>query len=211
MSWAAYSQGKVAEAQSKEERLIAADPNSSHTNDAKLFLRMTAPTTVTLGRRATGGRTRLAGRSKPRAGAVFSSATSIAAQRIRCCHCRVYRSPESLPRSAPARSVLAWLYAKHREARRTNDLAMKARKTLPDDPELAQVLAELSYQRKDFAYAIQLLQNSSQKRPLDSKNLYYLGMSHFRAACQKAQSQKALRQALAAGLPDPLASTVGVF
>jgi uncharacterized protein HemY len=53
------------------------------------------------------------------------------------------------------------------------DLVTKARKALPDDPELAQILGELSYQRKEFAYAAQLLRRSSAKRPLDAKYLYY--------------------------------------
>ena len=92
-----------------------------------------------------------------------------------------------------------------KSATKRYDLAVKARKALPDDPELAQILAELSYQRKEFAYAVQLLRQSSEKRPLDAKYLYYLGMSHLKAN-EKLQGREALDQALAAGLEDPLAS-----
>ena len=110
------------------------------------------------------------------------------------------------PDFASAQKRLAALYAADPERRdQAYDLVMKARKTLPDDPELAQILAELSYQRQEFAYAVQLLRRSSEKRPLDAKYLYYLGMSHLKAN-EKPQSREALRQALAAGLPDPLAS-----
>ena len=110
------------------------------------------------------------------------------------------------PDFAPAQKRLAALYAEDPEKReQAYDLVMKARKALPDDPELAQILAELSYQRKEFAYAAQLLRRSSEKRPLDAKSLYYLGMSHLKAN-EKPQSREALRQALAAGLQDPLAS-----
>ena len=110
------------------------------------------------------------------------------------------------PDFAPAQKRLASLYAEDPEKRdQAYDLVIKARKALPDDPELAQILAELSYQRKEFAYAVQLLRRSSKKRPLDAKYLYYLGMSHLKAD-EKLESREALRQALAAGLPDPLAS-----
>ena len=74
------------------------------------------------------------------------------------------------PDFAPAQKRLASLYAADPEKRdQAYDLVMKARKALPDDPELAQILAELSYQRKEFAYAAQLLRESSEKRPLDAK------------------------------------------
>ena len=110
------------------------------------------------------------------------------------------------PDFAPAQKRLASLYLETSDKRdQAYDLAVKARRTLPDDPELAELLAELSYQRKEFAYAVQLLRQSAKKRPLDAKHLYYLGMSHLKAK-DKVQSREALDQALAAGLPDPLAS-----
>ena len=110
------------------------------------------------------------------------------------------------PDFAPAQKRLAALYAEDAEKREdAYDLVMKARKALPDDPELDQILAELSYQRKDFAYAAQLLRRSSEKGPLDAKYLYYLGMSHLKAN-DKPQSREALRRALEAGLQEPLAS-----
>ena len=110
------------------------------------------------------------------------------------------------PDFAPAQKRLASLYLEIPEKREeAYDLAVKAREALPDDPELAQILAELSYQRKEFAYAVQLLRQSAKKRPLDAKYLYYLGMSHLKAK-DKIQSREALDQALAAGLEDPLAA-----
>jgi hypothetical protein len=108
--------------------------------------------------------------------------------------------------SQPALKQLASLYAENPEKRgEAYELAMKVRKTLSDDPELIQTLAELSYQRKEFAYAVKLLRQSSEKKLLDAKSLYYLGMSHLRAN-EKQQSREALQEAVAAGLPDPLAS-----
>ena len=110
------------------------------------------------------------------------------------------------PNFAPAQKRLASLYLEIPEKREeAYNLAVKARQALPDDPELAQILAELSYQRNEFAYTVQLLRQSAKKKPLDAKHLYYLGMSHLKAK-DKTQSREALDQALAAGLKDPLAA-----
>src|SRR5207244_3352358 len=84
------------------------------------------------------------------------------------------------------------------------ELAMKARKTLPGDPELARTLAELSFKRNEFPYAIQLFQESAAKEPLLATDLYYLGMAQLQSR-QDAKGRETLQQALAAGLQDPLA------
>jgi len=60
------------------------------------------------------------------------------------------------------------------------DLATKARKTLPDDPQLSELLGRLSYEKKEYPRAIQLFHETARKRPLD--------------------------QALAGGLQEPLTS-----
>jgi Flp pilus assembly protein TadD, contains TPR repeats len=50
---------------------------------------------------------------------------------------------------------------------------------MPDDPDLAKTLGVLSFQRKEYSRAIQLLQQSESKKPLDGKSLFALGMAHF--------------------------------
>jgi uncharacterized protein HemY len=82
-------------------------------------------------------------------------------------------------------------------------LAVKARNALPDDPELAKILGEISYKRKEFGYAIQLFQESARQKPLRGTDLYYLGMSQLQAS-QDSESRKTLEQALSAGLQEPL-------
>jgi uncharacterized protein HemY len=110
------------------------------------------------------------------------------------------------PDFAPAQKQLATLYLENPATfDRAYDLAMKARKTLPDDPEVARTLGELCYQRKDYAYALQLLRESAKRKSLDAKALYYLGMSYLTAQ-EERQSQDALKRSLAAGLQEPLAS-----
>jgi tetratricopeptide (TPR) repeat protein len=110
------------------------------------------------------------------------------------------------PDFSPAQKELASIYLGNPEKRdEAYNLAAKARKTLPDDPELAQILAEASFQKREFAYAIQLLQQSANVKPLGARQLYYLGMSHLKAN-EKAQSREALQKALEAGLPDRFAT-----
>jgi TolA-binding protein len=76
---------------------------------------------------------------------------------------------------------------------------------LPGDPELAELLGRLSYEKKEYPRAVQLLQESARKRPLDADSLFYLGMSQFQSR-QKTEAQGVLNQALVAGLQEPLAT-----
>jgi Flp pilus assembly protein TadD len=85
------------------------------------------------------------------------------------------------------------------------ELATKARKALPDDPQLSELLGRLSYEKKEYPRAIQLFQETARKRPLDANSLFYLGMSQLQAS-QKAEARGALNQALAGGLQEPRAS-----
>ena len=207
-AWAAYSLGKVGEARQAMQRVLRAATDSSRSSDAKLFLAMTVPDQEGANPIAAESEVDRALEANPdyvpalmaQAAILFKRGESETAATI---YSEVLRR---FPDFAPALKRLASLYAEDPEKRdQAYKLVIKARKALPDDPELAQILAELSYQRKEFAYAAQLLRRSSEKRPLDAKHLYYLGMSYLKAD-EKLQSQEALRQALAAGLPDPLAS-----
>jgi uncharacterized protein HemY len=111
-----------------------------------------------------------------------------------------------LPNFAPAQKRLAALYAQNPSTvAAAYDMATKARKTLPDDPELSDLLGRLSYEKKEYPRAIQLLQESARKKALDADSLFYLGMSQLQAR-QKAEAQGVLNQALVAGLQEPRAS-----
>ncbi len=110
------------------------------------------------------------------------------------------------PDCEPAQKALALFYADDPNKRGpAYDLAIKARKAQPDDPEIAQLLAELSYHRNEFDYAAQLLKGSADKKPLSARYLYYLGMAQFKTN-NKPQSLEALRQSLTSGLQEPLAA-----
>jgi tetratricopeptide (TPR) repeat protein len=113
---------------------------------------------------------------------------------------------EQFPDFAPAQKHLAALYLKDPSALdKAYEFAIKARRTLSGDPELARTLGEISYRRKEYSRALQLLQESARTTPLDANGLYYLGMSYLEAK-QKPQAREALERALATGLQEPLAS-----
>jgi tetratricopeptide (TPR) repeat protein len=111
-----------------------------------------------------------------------------------------------LPDFAPAQKRLATLYAQEpTTTAAAYDLAAKARKTLPADAELAELLGRLSYEKKEYQRAIQLLQESARKRTLSANSLFYLGMSQLQTR-QKTEARDVLNQALMGGLQEPLAS-----
>ena len=109
------------------------------------------------------------------------------------------------PDFAPAQKYLAAIYANEpANAEKAYDLANKARRTLVDDPDLRRTLGALSYQRKEYARAVQLLQESGRKKPLDGKSLFFLGMAQVQLG-HKAEAKEILDRALASGIPDDLA------
>jgi tetratricopeptide (TPR) repeat protein len=110
------------------------------------------------------------------------------------------------PEFALAQKRLAALYAQDPSTlAAAYNLAAKARKTLSDDPGLTELLGRLSYEKKEYPRAVQLLQESASQRPLDANSLFYLGMSQLEAR-QTEEARGALNQALAGGLQEPLAT-----
>ena len=207
-AWAAFSLGKVSEARQTMQRVLTAAPDSNESSDAKLFLAMTALDQEGSALASAESEVEQVLKTDPKYVPAHMAHAGILLQRgeskpAAAIYTEVLRR---FPDFAPAQKRLASLYAEDPEKRdEAYDLAIKARRALPDDPELAQILAELSYKRKEYAYAVKLLRQSAEKRPLDAKYLYYLGMSHLETK-DNIKSREALDQALAAGLQDPLAT-----
>ena len=100
---------------------------------------------------------------------------------------------------------LASIYANQpANASKAYELANKARRSLVDDPDLAKTLGILSFQRKEYVRAVQFLQESETRKPLDGKSLFMLGMAHLKLG-HKTDARKVLDQAVAVGVPDDLA------
>src|ERR1044071_6773651 len=106
------------------------------------------------------------------------------------------------PDLAPAQKHLAVLYAEDQSTMTAAyDAASKARKALPDDPELAELLGRLSYQKKEYLRAVQLLQETARKKTLDANSLFYLGMAQLQAR-QSPEAKGVINEALARGLQE---------
>jgi tetratricopeptide (TPR) repeat protein len=206
--WAAYSLGKVSEARELMERTLKVAPAPEISGDAQSFLRMTAldrnpKEAVTLEPEV-----QKLLKADPNYVPALTVRAAIEEQRgeAKTAIATYDAILQRFPDFAPAQKHLAVLYLKEPATLdKAYDLAVKARKALPDDPELARTLGEISYQRKDYSRALQLLQESGRKNPLDAAGLYYLGVSHLELK-QKPQATQDLERALAAGLQEPFAS-----
>jgi Tfp pilus assembly protein PilF len=205
-AWTAYSLGRVSEARSIMQRVLEAHPNPRQSSDATSFLAMTAleQNPEELAKSEPEIQNLLA--TEPRYIPALLAQADLQAQRGDTKPAAITYNDvlHRYPDFAPAQKRLASLYLEDpTRLDEAYDLALKARNGLPDDPELAKILGEISYKRREFTYAIQLFQESARRKPLRGKDLYYLGMSQLRAS-QDAESRKTLEQALTAGLQEPL-------
>jgi tetratricopeptide (TPR) repeat protein len=208
LAWAAYSLGKVNEARDAMQKVLNNNPDSARAADAKKFLALTAldenPKELVVAE--TDVQKEL--KADPDYVPALMAKAALDAQ-----HGEIKQATETYsgilrrwPEFAPVQKRLAALDAQDpSNITAAYDLATKARKTLSDDPELAELLGRLSYEKKEYPRAIQLLQESARKKALDADSLFYLGMSQLQAR-QKAEAQEVLNQALVAGLQEPRAS-----
>jgi tetratricopeptide (TPR) repeat protein len=208
LAWTAYSLGKVNEARDAMQKVVTKNPESPEAADAKKFLTLTALGENPKELMAADTQVQQELKSNPDYVPALMAQAALDAQ-----HGQVKLATETyveilrrLPDFAPAQKRLAALDAQDPStAAAAYDLATKARKALPDDPELAELLARLSYEKKEYPRAIQLLQESARKRTLDADSLFYLGMSQLQAK-QTVEARGVLNQALVAGLQEPRAS-----
>ena len=208
LAWAAYSLGKVPEAERRMRRALELRMNPQHLADAQRFLALIALEQNSKDVAASEAEIKKQLRGEPnyvpalivQAAIQMKQGNSIAA--IDTYNEVLRRFPEFVP----AQKELARLYSENPTTlEKAYDFALKARNSLPEDPEVAQTLGELCYQRKDYAYALQLLQESAKRKSLDARGLYCLGMSYL-AVQEERESYDALARALTEGLQEPLAS-----
>jgi tetratricopeptide (TPR) repeat protein len=203
----AYALGKAPEARQTMQRSLDAAPSGVQSKDAKQFLAMTGLDHLSAEIAAAEPEVQKILKTQPDYVPALMAQAAIQLQRsdAKAATGIYFQVLRQYPDFAPAQKRLAAIYAENPDdLTKAYDLAMKARKTLSDDPELARTLAELNFKRKEFAYAIQLFQQSATKQPLPPKDLYYLGMAQLQTK-QDAKGREALERALAAGLQDPLA------
>jgi len=207
-AWAAYSLGKENEARELMQKAVTTSRDFPELTDAKEFLALTALDENSKELLAAENEIQKELRSNPEYVPALMAQAALDTQRRETKPATEMYSNilRRLPDFAPAQKRLATLYAQNPSTTAAAyDLAAKARKTLPDDAELAELLGQLSYEKKEYQRAIQLLQESARKRTLNADSLFYLGMSQLQTR-QKAEARGVLDQALVAGLQEPLAT-----
>jgi predicted Zn-dependent protease len=207
-AWAAYSLGKVSEARQTMNRLLETSPDSVREQEAKSFLALTAVEPKDFS--AVEPKAQDVLKAEPKnvpalmivAGAHNQRGDKAGATTLYASILGQY------PEFAPAEVELATIEAEDSATRgKAYELATRARKARPDDPRVAQLLGELSFERKDYPSAIELLRTSAKTLPPDAKALYCLGMSLWQTK-KKSESHDALQRAVDGGLQEPLLSDV---
>jgi tetratricopeptide (TPR) repeat protein len=202
-----YALGKVSEARLTMQRCLDAGPDAAATEDGKRFLAMTTLDQPAADVVAAEPDVQKILKAQPDYVPALMAQAAIQLQRndARAAAGIYSQVLTRYPDFAAAQKRLAAIYAENPDdLAKAYDLAIKARKVLPEDPELARTLAEINFKRKEFPYAIQLLQESARKGPLPAKDLYCLGMAQLETK-QDAKGRETLERALAAGLQEPLA------
>jgi tetratricopeptide (TPR) repeat protein len=208
LAWSAYSLGRVNEARDAMQKALTNKPDPAHAADAQKFLALIALSENPKDLVAAEAEIQKELQSNPEfVPALMAQAVLDTKQG------QIKRATETYdnvlrrwPEFALAQKRLAELYAQDPSTlAAAYDLAAKARKTLPDDPGLTELLGRLSYEKKEYPRAVQLLQESARQQPLDANSLFYLGMSQLQAR-QTSEARGALNQALAGGLQEPLAT-----
>jgi predicted Zn-dependent protease len=206
LAWAAYSLGKIPEArQAMQKASAAAAPNSVEKKDAESFLALTIIEEDPSQIGSIEQRIKKTLDTQPDYVPALMGRAALEMQRSDAAQATtIYEEIlRRYPDFAPAQKQLASIYATRREFDKGYELAVKARATLANDPELALTLGKLTYQRKDYPYSVQLFEESARAKPLDSEGMYYLGMSYLQTQ-RSAEGRALLAQAIAAGITEPL-------
>ncbi len=164
LAWAAYSVGKVNEARDVMQKAMTANPNPSQAADAKEFLALTALDENSKELMAAENEIQKELRLNPEYVPALMAQAALDTQRRETKPATEMYSNilRRLPDFAPAQKRLATLYAQDSSTvAAAYDMATKARKTLPEDPELSELLGRLSYEKKEYPRAIQLLRESA--------------------------------------------------
>jgi len=206
-AWAAYSTGKTNEAQEAMRRVVNGPAASPERGEAALFLSMTALDSEDAIPGKAENEMMKALAAQPDYVPALMAKAAIRLQKGDTAEAsEIYNSIlQKWPDFAPAQKRLASIYVNEpANAGKAYELASKARRTLVNDPDLAKTLGTLSFQRKEYARAVQSLQESDAKKPLEGESLFMLGMAHLKLG-HKADARKVLDRAVAAGIPDDLA------
>jgi tetratricopeptide (TPR) repeat protein len=207
LAWACYGLGRLPEAESAMQNALKAG-TKNHQADAQRFLAMTAAYRDAAQRQRVAPEVEQVLKADPNY--VPALMVSGLLRQENGNYPQAKQAFEQVlarnPLFVPATRDLAILCSQHfPDDSKAFDLALKARESFPDDPNLAKAIGVLAFRREDYGRAVQLLKESSQKLNNDAESLYYLGMAHYRLK-RPEESKQALQKALALNLSPQLAA-----
>jgi tetratricopeptide (TPR) repeat protein len=205
---AAYSVGRVVDAQAAMQTALQAAAPFSRADQARLLLEMIALSTDPSQARAATSRIEQVLKSDPDYVPALEALAAASEQKAdpRAAKLTYEKVLTIFPDFSPAKRSFALLCAEDSsDDKKAYSLASKAREAFPDDPELAKAFGVIVYRQGEFARAAGLLQESAGKRKDDPVLLYYLGMAQNRLK-KKAESKEALQRALELNLRADLAT-----
>ena len=207
-AWAAYSTGKINEAQEVMRRVANGPPAAAlERREGALFLSIIALDSESAIPAEAENEVTKALAAQPDYVPALMAKAAIRLRKGDTAEASViYNSIlRKWPDFAPAQKRLASIYANEpANAGKAYELANKARRSLSDDPDLARTLGVLSFQRKEYARAVQFFQEGEAKKPLEGKSLFMLGMAYLQLG-HKREAKEILDRALTSGIPDDLA------
>ena len=208
LGWSAYSMGLVPDANLAMQRSLAIAPQNAQADAAKWFLIMTALSENSKDLLQSEPRVKDLLKADPNHAPALMAHGYIQAQRGASTEAiaEFEKVLGRFPKFAPAQKQLAALYSQMPgKEEKAFELATSARAVLRGDASLAMILGKLSHGRKDYRYAVTLLEEGLRSSPQDASSLFYLGLSQYELKNSTA-SVAALQKALASGLKEPLAS-----
>jgi len=196
---AAYSIGKVSEAQTAFQSSLALNLPPGQAGQARQTLDMIALAAAPAQAAAANARIGEVLKSQPddapalmaqAAASQFNSDTATAEQSYE-------KVLAHYPDFTPAELKLARLYATDSaKLDRGYSLATKVHDELPDNPEAAEILGIILFQRGDYSHAVDLLKESAPRLNSDPELFYFLGSAQFHLKF-RTESKANLQQALA--------------
>jgi tetratricopeptide (TPR) repeat protein len=205
---AAYSIGRVSDAQTAMQRALSGQQAMTRTEQGKTFLRMNALATNSAAAQAAAAEVQnVLGKEPGNVPALMARAAILEAKGDYAPARDEYEKILKLmPRFTPATRQLALLYHDNlNDSQKAQALSLKALEAFPNDAQIKRVLGALAYERKDYGRAVQLLADSAREIKTNATLLYHLGISQYQTGNGR-QGKETLTVALNMAPTSPLAA-----
>lgn len=205
---ALYSTGRVAAAEEAMRGALAAGTSFGRSARAQQFLDLTSLAADPTKTPPAAAKIEQALQAHPDDVPALMAMAALSEQRADLPAARKYYEAalKRYPEFGPAQRRLAVLYtANPADNQKAYELAAKARKSFPNDAELAKAYGVAVLRQGNYARASSLLQESARQRSADGELMYYLGVAQAHLQRQ-ADAKRALERALELGINDELAA-----